>query len=544
LLRFNHILIFFYFLFLKDPDDGAANEEEDTTRNYQSNRNQVLANSKRNNKVLSKISASNKQQKNDDDSSEKQMYDKTGTNLVVNSQIERNNTELQNDDESQMTAAFMAVNNNRNSHQLDQQQQQKGHRASTYISTTQSSARQGYIISNESSFEIHNSERVSTLATNRQLDDSNDNNLDNDSEQANIETIQNQQRPAKSNKKLSLVLSNSQPIYQPKSSAFSLTYGKESQSSNENIDNGYHTMTHTTPHHHLMEDDNNNNNNNIDVAHNKNDKKQESQKAQQQKGSSQKQQLGYSKVYNDDQQKYRNYDKNPKKSEIYEEESQSEEEDEDSISHNTRSVYTKTQDSGIGSLAPSKARKQMNAAKAKGKELRKSNDLKNTLPSRKDIDKRYFNNNNNNSNKESKDGQRGVPVAKAYEGSDSGEEIDNFLMDERYQDSAAANRSNRLALESQQNMNSVLRNYAPKYSPTDDGEDSYYEAPIEAINRHNNNNKNNKRNNKETKLRESKKMMKNRQDDEEETVIEDGSTHSSDASSVIYREKPVKTTKR
>ena len=373
--------------------------EEENVRNYYSNRNQpLLPNNKRNNKILSKISAS-----------------ATPATASINRQNDEN--------EKQQQKGTNLIVNNQNKTIEDE-----GPKDRKYISTAQaSSARSSQLLTNENQTTEENGGRLIKVG----------------------------------NKKLSAIQPSEQPpIQNPKASAFSLTYGKEIESSNENIDNGYYTMTHTTPYHHLMEEDT-------------------------------------MPTSVQQQQKHKQHHKEEKQSE------ELEEEEEDNLS----------------------SLKSRKINLLKNKEQQQQLKGKNTLPTRKEMDKKHFQQ------------QRILPVAKAYEGSDSGEEIDSLVLNERYnpQATASSNRSNKIPLESQKNQNQInLRNNHLSAAAADETlEDSYFEEPA---------NKDNEKhliNNieKKIKLKESKKMMQNEEEEEEE---EGDSTLTSEASSVIYREKQKK----
>lgn len=544
-ILFSHVFFVKYLFFSSDEDNSDDTENVNT---YYSNRNQGLTmngNNKRNNKVLSKISASSNRQQNDGDKDFK--YDKTGTNLLVNNQLDRNNRVVDGENSDQVgTAAMIGAHDESQPHKT--RNNNAGH-GQTYTSTAHTTIRPGGSqIANaefQSSQGRSNIERVTVetqtvLSANRGLLDES-----NDLPYTREESVQERSRHHRSHhrgKKLAALHNEMQKNYQTahsKSSAFSLTIAKKdsfSQSSNENIDNGYYTMTHTTPYQHLMEEEASNE----QLAHHKSGHyKSESKKLpsyEQQHGS--KQQKQQSEILNDSTE---NYD--------------------ESLSRT--SPYTKTRselDSGIGSMSANKAKKKMNAAKereaaaAAGKRGQEMKHLSAAAHRREEeLDRR--------NGVQQLDGQPngyrgpgGLPRAKAYEGSDSGEEIDTLTdSNNRKHELASANRSNRMPLETRKNANSLVRGYAPKYSASDDErirnyhDDDYdYEEQIDDDGRYQRNYKRD-RDGRTPKMRESKRLMQNgvngnnRNEIIENQELDETNT---DASSVIYREKPQKTSKR
>ena len=454
-----------------------------------------MNNNKKNNKVLSKISASssNKQQIDDyNDDTEKQTNDKTGTNLVVNSQLD------QNDNMVGTSASLNVINRNSKNSNNAEGKQQKGR-----ISTSASFKPTYSLNENGEDFKAQEEQQ------------GNESNEKDNPQKKSSTTGDNNEKSTRSikagNKKLSVVQANGQPIYQAQASAFSLTNGKETQSSNENIDNGYYTMTHTTPYHHLMEED--------QVPVNTQKKEETKKNENQIKSKQDQQQKHFSKVYNEDGKKIK------KQSQVVHDESHSEEIEEVDSNANKQ----------INSKTNYKAKLEQQLKKAE--ELK----IKNTLPTRKDIDKKNFIN--------IKEGQRGnLPVAKAYEGSDSGEEIDTLVLNERYKEAvASANRNSRIPLDLQQqnSRNQILKHSKlsdeyidEEYSNNDDSQNG-------SVINTKRDDKGKGMNNRKTKVVESKSKMKNYQNDRVDSIDdEDESTLASDASSVIYREKPTKASKR
>ncbi len=315
---------------------------------------------------MSKISAALSNKQLDDHSDiEKESRDKIGTNLLLNNQLEQN-----------MASASASINfANRNN---KESKQRKGN---THVTTAQLSPSNPVYFLNQ---DDHDSK------TQENENNTNDNNIKKSSTATvNSENSSNNRLIKAGNKILSVVQANlqtngQQPIHQAKSSAFSLSYsidGKDTQSSNENIDNGYYTMTHTTPYHHLMEEDHVPVNGHKKDGGKKNDNKMKSENEAHQKN--------FSKVYKEESKKLK---KNSEKGN----ESQSEESKEDEANNNE-----KQQENSSGKT---KARTEQQMIVRKADEMRN----KNTLPTRRDIEKKNFMN--------IKQNQRNLPVAKAYEG--------------------------------------------------------------------------------------------------------------------------------
>ena len=280
-------------------------------------------------------------------------------------------------------------------------------------------------------------------------------------------------------------------------------------------------MTHTTPYHHLMEEDH------VPVnAQKKDDGKKHDIKIK-------SDQKNFSKVYKDESKKFK------KGSEIIGE-SQSEESKDEEVDNNENEFEKQQQNSS----SKTKGRTEQQLIVRKSDELKQN---KNALPTRRDIEKKNFIN--------IKQSQRNLPVAKAYEGSDSGEEIDTLVLNERYKESAASsNRNNRiqpLELQQQSSINQILRNHGSKSRSkihdelieefsNNDSQNS------ELLSNHSNHKYVKQNGNKERTphLVASKKLMKKGNNENIESIDDDESTLNSDVSSVIYREKPVKASKR
>lgn len=211
----------------------------------------------------------------------------------------------------------------------------------------------------------------------------------------------------------------------------------------------------------------------------------------------------------------------------YESELISNEYDELNSSRNSPSMLkTRSElDSGLGSQSAIKSRKKK--LNEKQKELRKIASSKKTSQTRSSDDRDHdFDNLSRNqvNQKMSKEGN--LPVAKAYEGSDSDEEDLDYLdvQSKRQLEAARENRNGRLDLETNSRLHSDKKDYRMSRHMQMDDETFNNDIPSKIKNKN---------------LRNKNSLDKYEELDKEISIIED-----SDASSVIYRKKPSKVSKR